>query len=207
MKDFNRAVTGLWVFLAGFLLFGNPPLAADGGASATVKSASERMLAALEKQRSVIERNPSKIYGLVDQILVPHFDFEMITRAAVGSHWGKATAAQRKALMESFQQVLIRTYAKALLNYSGQEIRYLPEKPGPKSTVVVPTEVRERGSNPIPIDYKLYKKGGAWKVYDVKIDNVSLVSNYRGSFNSQIRQKGIDGLITRLNEMNAKGQG
>jgi phospholipid transport system substrate-binding protein len=193
--------------LAGVLLLASLPAAADSGASAAVKSASERMLSALEGQRSAIERNPARIYGLVQRILVPHFDFEKITRAAVGKHWSEASPAQQKALIEGFQQLLIRTYAKALLSYSGEEIRYLPEKPGPKSTVVVPTEVREPGSNPVPIEYKLYRDGQDWKVYDVKIDNVSLVSNYRSSFNSQIRQKGIDGLISRLSEMNAKGQG
>ena len=207
MKGFKRQAISFFFLCAGLLLLGGLPAAADGSASATVKSASERMLAALEGQRSAIERNPSKIYGLVNQILVPHFDFEKITKGAVGKHWSKASPAQQKALIEGFQQVLIRTYAKALLSYSGEKIRYLPEKPGKKSTVVVPTEVREPGAAPIPIDYKLYKKGGSWKVYDVRIDNVSLVSNYRSSFNSQIRQNGIDGLISRLGEMNAKGQG
>jgi phospholipid transport system substrate-binding protein len=203
----NRVTKGLWVLLAGFLLLASLPAAADSGASAAVKSASERMLSALEARRSEVERNPARIYSLVNRILVPHFDFEKITRAAVGKYWSQASPAQRKALIEGFQQLLIRTYAKALLNYSGEEIRYLPEKPGPKSTVVVPTEVREPGSKPVPIEYKLYKDGKDWKVYDVKIDNISLVSNYRSSFKSQIRQRGIDGLISRLSEMNAKGQG
>lgn len=207
MRGFNRVAIGLWAMLAGFLVLGSLPVVADSSASATIKTASERMLSTLEGQRAAIERDPGKIYGLVDQILVPHFDFERITRAAVGKHWSKATAAQRKALTAGFQQVLIRTYAKALLSYSGEEIRFLPEKPGPRSTVVVPTQVREPGAEPIPIDYKLYKKGGSWRIYDVRIDNVSLVSNYRGSFNSQIRRKGIDSLIGRLNEMNAKGKG
>ena len=72
----------------------------------------------------------------------------------MGKHWSQASPSQQKALIEGFQKLLIRTYAKTLLNYSGEEIRYLPEKPGPKSTVVVPTEVREPGSSPVPIEYK-----------------------------------------------------
>jgi len=207
VKGLKRIAIYLSISWAGLLLLGSLPAAADSSASATVKSASERMIAALEKQRSVIDRDPGKIYGMVDKILVPHFDFEMITRAAVGKNWSKASPAQKKELTEGFQQVLVRTYAKVLLNYSGQEIRYLPEKPGPRSTVVVPTQVREPGSDSIPIDYKLYKKGGKWKVYDVRVDNVSLVENYRGSFASRIRQVGIDGLISDLDEMNAKGKG
>jgi len=206
MKGFNRAAGFLAVLLAGLLL-AHPTATADTGATELVKRASDQMLSALERQRALIERDPSKIYGLVDEILVRHFDFEKITQAVVGNHWSTATAAQQKALIAGFQQVLIRTYAKALLNYSGQEIRYLPETPGPQSSVLVSTQVREPGAQPIAIDYRLYKKGGDWKVYDIKIDNVSLVLNYRSSFQSQIRQKGLDGLIDRLEEMNASGQG
>jgi phospholipid transport system substrate-binding protein len=207
MKGLNRITVGLRVLIVGILLVGSLPASAASGASAMVKSTSERMLSALKSQRSAIQSNPAKIYGLVDRIVVPKFDFELITKAAVGKHWNSATPAQRKALTRGFQQVLISTYAKALLNYSGEQIRYLPEKPGRSGTVVVPTEVSEPGAKPIPIEYKVHKKGGSWKVYDVKIDNVSLVSNYRSSFNSQIRKDGIDGLIKRLDEMNAKGQG
>lgn len=207
MSAFNRLARGLWVLFPGLLLVISLQVYADSGASAMVKRTSERMLSALEAQRAAIDRDPRKIYGLVNQILVPNFDFEKITKAAMGKHWNKATVAQKRSLTEGFQQVLIRTYAKALLSYSGQEILFLPEKPGPRSTVVVPTQVREPGAAPVPIEYKLYKKSGRWKVYDVSIDNVSLVSNYRSSFNSQIRREGIDGLISRLDEMNAKGKG
>jgi phospholipid transport system substrate-binding protein len=208
MKGYNRIAAGLWVFFAGLLLSGSLSVAADSGASSTVKSTSERMLSALESQRSAIRSNPTRIYGLVDRILIPKFDFDLITKAAVGKgNWSKATPAQRKALTDGFQQVLIRTYAKALLSYSGEDIRYLPERPGRSGTVLVPTEVSEAGAKPIRIDYSLHNRSGSWKVYDVKIDNVSLVKNYRGSFNSQIRKEGIDGLIKRLDEKNAKGQG
>lgn len=206
MKGVNRVTAGYWLMIVGFLLTGSASVSADSGASAMVKSTSERMLSTLKSQRAAINSNPAKIYGLVDRILVPKFDFEMITKAAVGQHWSKATPAQQKALTDGFQQVLIRTYAKALLNYSGEQIRYLPEKPGRSGTVIVPTEVSEAGSRPIPIEYRVHNKSGRWKVYDVKIDKVSLVSNYRSSFNSQIRSNGIDGLIKRLDEMNAKGQ-
>jgi len=172
-----------------------------------VKETTKRLLTALESQRAVLERNPERIYDLVDEILVPHFDFRKITQAAVGRrHWGKASGDQRQALTEGFQQLLIRTYAKALLNYSGQKIRYLSERPGcRKSTAVVSSEVREPGAGFIPIDYKLYNRHGRWKVYDVKIDNVSLVLNYRRIFGTQIGREGIDGLISRLRKMNARG--
>ncbi len=202
--NWRQALVGV---ACSLILIGATPAFADD-ATSLVRSTSERMLRALEARRAEIDRNPKLIYGLVEDILLPHFDFEKITRAAVGSSWSKATPKQQSALINGFQQVLVRTYAKSLLSYAGQEIRYLPSKPGRQpGTVTVSTEVREGGSTPIPIDYRLYQKGGGWKVYDVIIDNVSLVSNYRSSFASQIRQGGIDGLIGRLDEMNAKGQG
>jgi phospholipid transport system substrate-binding protein len=190
-----------------FLITGSA-MASQGAATDLVRDASERMLSTLEKRRSEIDRNPRLIYSLVDGILVPHFDFQRITRAAVGKPWGDATPQQQKDLVREFQEILIRTYAKSLLSYSGQEIRYLPEKPGRSpGTVTVTTEVREAGSPPIPVDYRLYENSGSWKVYDVIIDQVSLVANYRSSFSAQIRQGGIDGLINRLREMNSRGEG
>jgi phospholipid transport system substrate-binding protein len=109
-------------------------------------------------------------------------------------------------LVNAFREVLVRTYAKALLKYSGQEIVYQSSKPGTRSgTVVVPTQVRAPGAPPIPIDYRMHKLGGSWKVYDVVIDNVSLISNYRGQFRATIGREGIDGLISELRSKNSTG--
>ena len=182
--------------------------AAQEDATAMVKRTAEKMLSTLEARRAEVNRNPALIYGMIDDILAPHFDFQKITQGALGQHWRDATPAQQQALMDGFKQVLVRTYARSLLNYSGQEIRYLPVKPGGKdNAVTVPTEVRAPGSTPIPIDYRMYDSGAGWKVYDVIVNNASLVSNYRSSFTTEIRQNGIDGLITKLGEMNRKGQG
>jgi phospholipid transport system substrate-binding protein len=165
-------------------------------------------LSTLQARRAEVDRNPSLIYGMIDSIVAPHFDFERITQGALGQYWREADTAQQRELVNGFKQVLVRTYARSLLKYDGEEIRYLPVKPGSKSgRVTVSTEVREPGAAPIPVDYRLYNNGSGWKVYDVVINNASLVGNYRSSFASQIRQAGIDGLIVRLGEMNTKGQG
>jgi len=165
------------------------------------------MLSTLEKRRAEVDRDPSLIFGLVDEIVVPHFDFEKITQQAVGIHWKDASPEQRQGLTNGFREVLIRTYAKALLNYSGQDIRYLPVKPGQREgTVTVPTEVREKGGPAVPVDYRMYEKSGKWLVYDLVIDNVSLIKNYRDSFNTEIRRQGIDALISHLQQMNRKGE-
>ena len=197
-------LAGFWLWLTAGIVFAASP----DMASALVKDVSQRMLTTLEKRRAEVDRDSTLIYKLVQEILVPHFDFERITQSAVGRHWSQATPAQQKALTVGFRELLIRTYAKALLRYSGQEIRYLPVRPGADAgSVTVASEIVQVGAAPLPVDYKLYLRGGAWKVYDVVIDNVSLVTNYRGSFTSQIRQGGIDGLVQRLGEMNAKGAG
>ncbi len=190
------------------LASGVSAFAAPDEATALVQRTSERMLSTLQARRAEVDRNPALIYGMIDSILAPHFDFERITQGALGQHWRQASPDQRRRLVDGFKQVLVRTYARSLLSYSGQEIRYLPVKPGSKSnTVTVSTEVRDRGAAPIPVDYRLYNSGAGWKVYDVVINNASLVGNYRSSFDTEIRQKGIDGLISKLGDMNSKGQG
>jgi phospholipid transport system substrate-binding protein len=177
-------------------------------ATVVVKRAAEQMLRTLEARRAEVDRNPALIYGMIDSILAPHFDFQKITQGVLGKNWSKASPAQQQALMNGFKELLVRTYARSLLNYSGQEIRYLPPKQGAKpGWVIVPTEVRESGATPIPIDYWMYDNGTHWKVFDVFVNKVSLVSNYRSDFSNQIQQNGIDGLISRLGEMNRKGQG
>ena len=190
------------------LVWGAAVSASPDDATALVKRTAEKMLSTLEARRAEVNKNPAIIFGMVDEILAPHFDFQKITQGALGPQWRAATPAQQKALTDGFKQVLVRTYARSLLNYSGQEIRYLPVRPGGRdNTVTVSTEVRAAGATPVPIDYRMYDNGAGWKVYDVIVNNASLVSNYRSSFATEIREKGIDGLITKLGEMNRKGQG
>jgi phospholipid transport system substrate-binding protein len=175
-------------------------------ASALVKDTTDRMLEVLEQRHAEIDARPEIIYDLVNEIVVPNFDFERITQYAMGRFWRQAGAEQRQVLVEEFRRLLVRTYAKALLNYTGQKIRILPLRPGSREGQVrVHTEVNEPGGPTVPIDYQMYLKAGAWKVYDVIIDGVSLVSNYRGSFATEIRRGGIAGLIQALKNRNQTG--
>lgn len=194
----------LWLVLfAGTTLAASPDMA-----SALVKDTSERMIKTLEQRRAEIDRDQTLIYKLVGEILVPHFDFQGITQSAVGRHWGETTPAQRQTLTLAFQELLVRTYAKALLRYTGEEIRFLPVRPGSNAeSVTVSSQVIQAGAPPLAIDYKLHHKGGAWKIHDVSVDGVSLMTNYRSDFAAKIRQGGIDGLVQRLNEMNRKVSG
>lgn len=194
------------VMLLGSLLSGLAQAATPDMASALVQNTAERMLEALEARRTELETTPGLIYELVNDIVAPNFDFERITQSAMGRYWRKVDAGQKASMVTEFRQLLVRVYAKALLNYSGQEIRYLPLRPGRRAgEVTVHTEVREAGGPPIPINYRLYLKSGAWKVYDISIDGISLVANYRSSFAAEIRRKGVDSLIETLRVRNADG--
>ncbi len=191
------ALLSLWL---GAVLAALPPIAAaDRDAEALVRRTAEDTLSTLENRRSELQGNPSAIYKLVGRQLAPHFDFELITRSAVGRDWGQASAAQRSQLVSAFRELLISTYARSLAKYSGERVIYKPSRPGTRDgTVVVPTEVTGRGGPPIPIDYRMHKTGGNWKVYDLVIDNVSMISSYRGQFRTTIARSGIDGLIREL---------
>lgn len=193
-----RAV-GMGLLLALCALPAATLAGADAEAEALVKRTAEDTLRTLERRRAELDGNPTAIYDLVGNKLAPHFDFELITRSAVGRDWNKASADQRRLLIKSFRELLVSTYAKSLAKYSGEQVLYKPSRAGTRAgTVVVPTEVTGGGGPSIPIDYRMHKQSGSWKVYDLVIDNVSMISNYRGQFRATIARSGIDGLIREL---------
>lgn len=168
-----------------------------------VKNTAQDVLAIIKQDKDIQSGNSQKVLQLVDAKVLPHFDFARMAQLAVGRYWPKATPAQRQALINEFRTLLVRTYSNSLTSYKNQTIDYKPLKLQPGDTdVTVKTVVNQPGGQPIPIDYKLEKTDNAWKVYDVAVDNVSLVLNYRGSFGSEIQSKGIDGLIKTLSDKN-----
>lgn len=177
-----------------------PPAPAASDPLLLVQQTSDRVLLEILNRKDELTASPGKIYALIDDILIPRFDFHRMSRLVLGKYWRRAEDYQKAAFVRQFRELLVRTYATALLNYSGQEIKYLPVRlvPGAKQ-VVVKSEVREgKGTPVIPIKYSLYLGEDDWLVYDVTIDGVSLVSNYRSSFAAQVRRYRLDGLIERL---------
>jgi phospholipid transport system substrate-binding protein len=149
----------------------------------------------------------NKVYQLVEAKILPNFDFNRMTQLALGKHWPRASAKQKQALVTEFRNLLVRTYSSSLTAYSNQTVEFKPLTMKPDATdVTVHSEIRQPGGQPIPIDYSMYKTDFGWKVYDVAIDGVSLVTNYRASFSSTIRQSGIDGLIKSLAAQSARGE-
>lgn len=188
------------------LLGWNPALAAPVSPLEVVRSTSEQMLDRLRAERSLIEAEPARLYGLVEDIVLPHFDFRRMAQWVLGKYWRRATPEERERFTSEFRTLLVRTYSTALLDYTDQEIHYLPLKlPEGASDATVRTEVVQPGGPPIPIDYRMYWDGSEWKVYDVAINGVSLVANYRSTFAAEIRQRGLDALIARLAERNRDG--
>jgi len=162
----------------------------------------------VETRRAELEKDSSKIYSLVESRVVPHFDFYTMSRAALGRYWRQATEDQKQRLAREFQELLVRTYALSLLNYSGEKIEYLPFRGDlGEQRILVNTRVKPQEGPAIPINYRLLKKQDGWLIYDVIIDGISLVSNYRSSFAAEVGRKGIDGLIATLAERNRKLRG
>jgi phospholipid transport system substrate-binding protein len=173
--------------------------AADLPPDQLAKNTTQEVLAILKADKDIQSGNVTKAYELVEAKVLPHFDFNRMTQLAVGKHWNKASPPQKQALVKEFRSLLVRTYAASLTEFSNQTVDFKPLNMRPEDTqVTVKTEIKQPVGKPIPIDYEMYKTSFGWKVFDVAIDGVSLVINYRSSFASTIRQSGIDGLITTL---------
>ncbi len=164
-----------------------------------VEEATEQMIVAITDERALIDAQPGRVQELATQILAPHFDFERMSARVLGKNWQKADAAQRQRFMEEFRSLLVRTYSTALWGYYDQQINYLPVREGANGkTAIVRTEILPTGGQPIPINYAMYTNGTNWRVYDVSVDGISLVINYRSSFTAMVRRIGLDGLIDKL---------
>ena len=170
-----------------------------------VKATAESVISHIEENRSVLEKNPEKIYDMVNQLIIPRFDFVSMSKWVLGKHWKQASEEQRSEFIIQFKELLVRTYARALLEYSGQEIKYFPVEQNPESNLaVVRTELTSKSSAQLPILYRMHQKNEEWKVVDVSVDGVSLVTTYRGSFATQIKKNGFDSLLNELSKKNAR---
>jgi phospholipid transport system substrate-binding protein len=170
---------------------------------ALVKRTADEVLAVIKSDKDLQSGNSAKVVELAEQKVLPHFDFERMTRLAVGRNWNQANDAQKQALVKEFRTLLVRTYSSSLAQYRNQTIEVKPSRAGAGDTeTVVRTAIIQQGGPPIPIDYSMEKAGGDWKVYDVVIDGASLVTTYRGTFNDQIQRGGVDSLVKTLQDRN-----
>ena len=178
--------------------------AAQEGPDVLVKRVTDEVLAIIKSDKDLQAGKPHKVVEVAEAKVLPHFDFERMTRLAVGRNWRQASDAQKQSLVKEFRTLLVRTYSNSLTAYRNQTIEVKPTKIAAADTeATVRTQVIQPGGPSIPIDYSMQKtENGGWKVFDVVIDGVSLVTTYRGSFNEQIQKNGIDGLVKTLVERN-----
>ena len=194
-------------FLAMFIACVPLLAAAQEAPDVLLKRVTDELLAIIKVDKDLQSGNTRKVVELAEQKVLPHFDFSRMTRLAVGRNWAQASDAQKEALTKEFRTLLVRTYSASLSAYRNQTIEVKPAKMNAQDKdVVVRTAVLQPGGPPIPIDYAMEKGDSGWKVYDVVIDGVSLVTTYRGSFNDQIQKGGIDGLVKTLAERNRSPQ-
>lgn len=190
-------------FFMSLCLLWSATAAADEAMTMMENMANE-LIAALEKNKEAVRADLSEIVDIVDDIIMPHTDFELIGKRVLGPHWRNATASQREAFMKEFKLLLIVTYAAAFRSYDDQEVEFTGERPDPNNPdrVEVRTLIKAPGAPPLPVNYRLHKVGGKWLVYDFNVDGVGLTSSFRSQFNNAINQKGLDQVVKDMRVKN-----
>ena len=194
----NKLISG--VFVGVLLAMSTLAQAQDVAPDALAKKVTEEVIAIIKTDKDIQAGNTRKVLDLVEAKVLPNFDFTRMTRLAIGVPWRQATSAQQQTLTNEFRTLLVHTYTSAFTQYRDQVIEYRPLKLQPAdSEVVVRSLIKQtNGADPIDVNYSMEKTEQGWKVYDVAIAGVSLVQNYRSTFNAEIQKSGIDGLISTL---------
>lgn len=188
---------------AGALWAGQSPASEALAPDVLAKSVTDEVLAIVRADKDIQAGNQRKVHDLVESRIVPHFNFVRMTQLAMGRNWRNAKADQQRRLVEEFRQLLVRTYTSAFTQYRNQTVEYRRTRMAAGDTdVVVQSLIKQPSGQPVAVDYAMEKTGNGWKVYNVKIEGVSLVENYRNTFNTEVQKSGIDGLIKSLADKN-----
>jgi phospholipid transport system substrate-binding protein len=176
------------------------------GPQELVENSAKRMLQELDANRAMYTRDPSKVEGLVANVLLPNFDIEYAARLVLGQTWRTATPDQRKRFVDAFYHSLLRNYGTALADFTADRFVILPYKGDPGDTMAtVRTEVKRSSGQAVPVNFSLRKSDGVWKAWDVVIEGISYVKSFRTDFGSEIQQKGLDEVINRLETQGKAG--
>ena len=191
------------LFACLFFGFVAASVAAQEAPDALVKRVTDEVLEIVRKDKDIQNGNARKAIELVDAKVLPHFNFQHMTALALGKEWRKATPQQQERLTQEFKTLLVRTYSNSLTAYRNEAIKYKPfTLPAGTTDVLVRTEIHQPGNKPVQLDYNLEKGEAGWKVYDVVVAGISLVTNYREQFAQEVRNGGLDGLIASLASKN-----
>ena len=194
-----------WIFIGVICAIGIAQaevMAPDVLIRTTVKD----VIAVIKADKDIQAGDQKKTLALVDEKVLPHFDFERMTQLAVGKYWRRATPEQKQSLTNEFRNMLVRTYTKVFSVYRDQVIEVKALKMLGDDEATVQTTISKQGTPDIPVNYEMKKKPNGWKVFDIYIEGVSMVISYRGTFGSQIEESGIDGLIKTLSDKNAAAE-
>lgn len=191
----------LLIYIFVFMFSGHS-LAVAKSASDVIIDTSREVLLKLETEHELIKTEPNRIYALVQNIVIPHFDFLSMSKWVLGKrNWHAASATQQEIFTMQFRDLLVRAYAKSLLDYTGNTIEYLSTEKSQKSKLVkVKTHIKRKDSLPIPIDYLMHIRDDKWMIVNVAISGVSLIAAYRSSFSTEIKKNGMDSLINKLSQ-------
>lgn len=203
-----KRIIGTIGLIFSFLLI-SPAWSMEMAPDRLVDETVKEVIDIIHKDTELKNGNKDKMLDLIETKIVPHFNFTRMTQLAMGQHWSKAAPEQQNKLVDEFRTLLVRTYSNALTSYQDETIKVKPLTAlGDKTETTVRTMVFQgNGKEPVPIDYSMEKKSDGWKVFDVTVAGVSLVTNYRGTFNSQVRKGGVEGLIKVLSDKNKSLEG
>ena len=177
------------------------------GPQQLMEKVSHDLLRELDANRAALRKDPSGLRALVDRNLLPHFDTDYSARLVLGKHWRAASAEQRRQFIEAFYGTLMADYGDAILEFTEDRLRILPFRGDPAAdTATVRTEIKRDDGTPVPVNYSLRRTPQGWKAWDVTIEGISYVRNFRNDFGAEVDQKGLDELIQRLESQNAGRQ-
>lgn len=165
-----------------------------------VRQTADALAMSIDGRQSQLEANPAELYALVSEVFLPVFDTDYAGRLVLGKHWRTATPAQRQKFIDTFYDFLLRSYSRYVLRFEKDRVKILPNpggNPDPERAVVR-TEMQLPDGTKLPVNYSLRKTEEGWRAFDVRIEGISYVQNYRNQFNSEIGAKGMDAVIARL---------
>jgi phospholipid transport system substrate-binding protein len=169
------------------------------GPSQLIESSANMLLAGIDSRREEFRKDPTGLYKLVSETLLPHFDTPYAAQLVLGTHWRTASADQRKRFVEAFYNSLLYTYGDAMVDFSANRLKVLPTKVGEADArATVRTEITRSNGTKVAVNYSLRKVDGAWKAWDVVIDGISYVKSYRDDYGTQVQQQGLDAVIAQL---------
>jgi phospholipid transport system substrate-binding protein len=196
-----------FIALSSLFLLASQLRAEDVAPDELVKNTTQEVITVIKQDKEIQSGDRSKIYALVEEKVLTHFDFRRMSQLAMGKNWRQATPEQQDAIIKEFRSLLVRTYAVSLSQYRDQKIEVKPVKlETDAKDATVKSLFIQSGREPVTVEYLMHKIPAGWKVFNITVEGVSLVENYRSTFNDQIRKNGIDGLIKTLGERNKEAE-